>query len=103
MAYTDFTLDDLEMKFGIKNKSEILFKKDTIKALPPSKKLLEQLEEIKDLPIRSEKARSELIITPILLELRRLTDKFFTFYSGDTLIADKEKKSKTLIFKNKTI
>ena len=45
----------------------------------------------KELPMKSEKARSEIIVFPILLELRNLHNKFFTIYSGDTLNVDAER------------
>ncbi len=50
-----------------------------------------ELKEVEELPIRSEKAKSEWIVVPILKELRKRNDKFFTIYSGDVLIADEEK------------
>lgn len=90
MAYRDFTLEDIEMQFGIKNRNDALFAENTIKPQAPSAELLRDLAEARELPIRSEKAKSELIVVPILLELRKLTNKFFTIYSGDTLSADKE-------------
>ena len=91
MAYRDFTLEDIEMQFGIKNRNDALFTGDAIAPQTPSAELLRDLAEARELPIRSEKAKSELIVVPILLELRKLTNKFFTIYSGDTLLADKER------------
>ena len=40
------------------------------------------------MPLTSEKAKSELIITPILVELRNRNNNFFTVYSGEVLNAD---------------
>lgn len=40
------------------------------------------------MPLSSEKAKSELIVTPILLELRKRNDNFFTVYSGEVLNVD---------------
>ena len=88
MAYTDFTLDMIEEKFGIQNQIKSLF--DTSKSVAPSDWLLTCLDNAKDLPVRSEKARSEMIVTPILVELRNRNDKYFTIYSGDTLNADEK-------------
>jgi len=90
MAYTDFSLNDLKHKFNVNNKIVSLFK-DTALKIQPSKLLIQQLAEAEELPIRSEKARSELVVMPVLLELRRNNNKFFTIYSGDTLVADKSK------------
>ena len=91
MAYKDFTLSDLRNKFKIENRVTDLFNKAELELIEPSDLLMQQLNEAQELPIKSEKARSELIITPILLELRRINNKFFTIYSGDSLIVDKEK------------
>ncbi len=89
MAYTDFTLSILQKKFKINNKFFPLFEKKDIQPIEVSAILQQQLNEAKELPIKSEKARSELIVMPILMELRRINNKFFTIYSGDTLIVDK--------------
>lgn len=91
MAYSDFTLIELQRRFDIENKVVDLFDSNQINPLQPSAHLLKQLNEAERLPIRSEKARSELIILPILLETWRINNYFFTIYSGDVLIADKEK------------
>lgn len=48
------------------------------------------MEEAASLPVRSEKARSESLVYPILLEVRRRHNRFFTIYSGDQLLADRE-------------
>ncbi len=89
MAYSDFTLKDIKDKFGISNKVESLF--EDISSVPISENLEEDLALARVLPVRSEKAKSELIIMPILIELMKRNKRFFTIYSGDTLNADKEK------------
>jgi hypothetical protein len=86
MAYSDFTLDDLERKFGIKNNKGKLF--ENISLIQPSQRLKEDLELAAELPLRSEKAKSESIVLPILIELRRRNNKYFTIYSGETLNGD---------------
>jgi hypothetical protein len=87
MAYSDFTLSDLEEKFGIKNeRKQIQFAHQLVE---PSERLRIELEESIEMPIKSEKARSEWLVVPILRELRRRNSNFFTIYSGDTLIGDK--------------
>lgn len=88
MAYKDFTLERLETEFGIKNQKAKLF--ENIKAVEPSSWLLETLAYGQDLPIRSEKSRSELIVTPILVEIIRRNLNVVTFYSGERLDADKK-------------
>lgn len=88
MAYSDFSLLKLEEKFGVKNKRKRLFK--SVEPIEPSDWLKRELQEIEELPIRSEKAKSEWIVVPILKELRNRNEKYFTIYSGDNLIADEE-------------
>lgn len=86
MAYSDYTLLQLETTFGIKNQMVRLF--SNVAAVEPSAWLLNALQLAGELPVRSEKAKSELIVMPILLELRNKNDKYFTIYSGDNLNID---------------
>ena len=89
MAYSDFTFKELREKFGISNKVESLF--DAVPRVTISEDLQSALDLARTLPVRSEKAKSELIIMPILLDLMKRNEKFFTIYSGDYLNADKER------------
>jgi len=88
MAYTDFTLEKIERQFGVTNRTEALF--PTIKKVKPSKGLRDDLEEGADLLLRTEKARSEWVVVPVLRELRKTNDRFFTIHSGEILDADKD-------------
>jgi hypothetical protein len=90
MAYSDFSLEDLENKFGIKNQTADLF--DEISPIKPSQNLENALSLARELPVRSEKAKSEMIILPILLELRIINNKYFTIYSGENLNIDDQLK-----------
>jgi len=89
MSYSDFTLKDLQNKFGIKNKVCDLFPK--FEPLEPSEWLKTTLYKTSQLPVRSVKSKSETIVFPILLELRDRNNNFITIYSGDNLSADDEK------------
>ncbi len=89
MAYSDFTLSALQEQFGITNQRVSFTENFT--PLPPSDYLQKELQEVEGLPIRSEKAKSEWIVVPILKELRNRNDRFFTIYSGDNLLADASK------------
>lgn len=86
MAYSDFTLDRLQEEFGIRNQRYQLF--PLVEPIVPSDWLAEELSVAQEMPVRSEKARSEYVVVPILKELRRLNDKFFTVHSGEMLTAD---------------
>lgn len=88
MAYSDFTFDLIEERFGIKNRAGQIF--EPFSPLLPSDWLEKALLTAHELPLRTEKAKSELIVLPILLELRTRNDKFFTIYSGENLNAAPE-------------
>lgn len=87
MAYKNFTLEKLKTDFGLQERQEQLFK--TVVPLSYTTWLAETLAMGRSNPIKSEKARSEMIITPILLELKKRNNDFFTIHSGDTLDANK--------------
>jgi hypothetical protein len=86
MAFTDFTLAALETQFGVKNQVASLF--NHIDPVEASNFLIGILNAVKELPTRSEKAKSESFVFPILLELRNRNNNYFTIYSGDTFNGD---------------
>ncbi len=88
MAYSDFSLDDLKKKFGINSRIQSIF--ENIVGTPISEALREDLEDVKTLRIRTEKAKSEWIVVPILNELRKRNNRYFTIYSGESLNVDKD-------------
>ena len=93
MSYSDFetidqavtalelTVEDIPHLFG------------NVEAIEPSQRLKETLDETLDLAssISTEKARSELIITPILLEVRRRFNNKIGYFSGSTFNIDESK------------
>ena len=89
MAYTEFkTLHDIENRLGVKHHRERLFQTVTeVKVISDWLKTTLQIAE--ELPIRSEKAKSEMIVMPMLVELRNNNKDFFTIHSGDSLNIDK--------------
>ena len=86
MAYSDFTLDSLEEKFGVKNQRVFLFSE--LSPVEPSDDLKDDLADAQTLPLRTEKAKSELILIPILRALRKQHQQYFTIYSGENLNVD---------------
>jgi hypothetical protein len=86
MPYTNFKLDDLEEKLGISNRKACLF--TNIQPVEPSDWLIETLSMGKTLSLRSEKAKSEVILSPILMDLRRKSGDYFSIHSGEVLNAD---------------
>ncbi|MDB9522760.1 hypothetical protein PN480_12490 [Dolichospermum circinale CS-1225] len=92
MAYSDFSLTKFKKTFNITIKEEIdLFA--TVEPIEISEKLTNTLEETTELAlaINTEKARSEMIITPILLEVRRKANYQISLFSGTDFNVDIER------------
>lgn len=92
MAYSEFTLDKVVREFALKLVETVpLF--PTAGELALSERLKAILEENTPLAlaIHTEKARSEMIIAPILIELRRLEDRRISLFSGIDFTVDAEK------------
>ena len=83
MPYSKFTLDELKQKFNI----ILTGSKGKFNNLPevaPSQFILEALEEYLPLAVAigSEKARSELIVAPILVAMKKHLNKQISLFSG---------------------
>lgn len=90
MAYSDFTtLTKVREAFGLTIEESINLFTDIPEVLPSSH-LQTTLNENVFLAtaINTEKARSELIIAPVLLELRRIFDFQIGFFSGSEFNVD---------------
>ena len=92
MAYSDFSLTKFKKTFNITIDEEAdLFA--TVEPIEISEKLTNTLEETTELAlaINTEKARSEMIITPILLEVRRKANYQISLFSGTDFNVDIER------------
>ncbi|MBN4006205.1 hypothetical protein [Nostoc sp. LPT] len=92
MVYSDFTLSKFKKNFNIRIDEEA----DLFANVEPreiSDTLSTSLEETTELAlaINTEKARSEMIITPILLEVRRKANYQISLFSGSDFNVDAEK------------
>jgi hypothetical protein len=83
MSYSNFTLEKIEKLHSLKEQVVPLF--DKIKPVQPSSWLLESLNKGKQAALKSEKSRSEMIISPILLEILDRNNYAFSLFSGVTL------------------
>lgn len=92
MAYNQFTLDDVKHKLGVTVREKVDLFADVPPAAPSSA-LVEQLRETVPLAlaIATEKARSEFIIAPILLEMLRQRRGQISLFSGTELNVDEAK------------
>jgi len=70
MSYSNFTFNKLKEKYGIDVGNKDLFKSKKIENLQPSAFLSEALGDITIMPLNSEKAKSEILIYPIIRELK---------------------------------
>ncbi len=92
MAYSDFTLSDIKEKFQIVTEEHVdIF--PHIEAEKISDYLNGTLKENIPLAlaIHTEKARSEMIVTPILIEIRKILNHRISLFSGVEFNVDKEK------------
>ena len=83
MAYSDFTLTTLRQTFHLIQQRKPLF--DHIQAVSPTPWLTETLRQGMELVIDTEKARSELLVMPILLTSRVIHQQQVSIYSGEML------------------
>lgn len=91
MSYSDFSLEDIKDRFGI----HIDEREDLLGSVPPveiGSLLRDTLAESVPLAlaISTEKARSEMIIVPILLEVRRQAKQSISLFSGVDFTVDAE-------------
>ncbi|MEG4277521.1 hypothetical protein QUA62_08570 [Microcoleus sp. MON1_C1] len=92
MAYSDFSLAKVSKTFELKLLDAVnMF--SAIPELESSNFLVETLQYTVPLAISSntEKARSEMIIAPILIELRKQLNSEISFFSGIDFTIDPEK------------
>lgn len=84
-SYSKFTLEDIEL-LGINIINEAIF--TSVHPISPSDFLIQLLENYQGIPLTSEKIRSEILITPIINEVRLKNPKKITFFSGCQLNVD---------------
>jgi hypothetical protein len=94
MTYTDFkTIGSVKAAFGLTTIEDVQFLPNAV-PVEPSEILAAILKE--NLPLAtasgSEKARSELIISPVLVEVRRQLDRKIGLFSGEDFTVDVEAK-----------
>ncbi|MDE0637275.1 MAG: hypothetical protein OXI43_15675 [Candidatus Poribacteria bacterium] len=92
MAYSNFTLDTVLTTFQLEivESAGVFSETETV---APREHFIADLQEKVQLAISigTEKARSELIVTGILFELREYLDRRISFFSGTEFNVDSEK------------
>ncbi|NER20273.1 MAG: hypothetical protein F6J86_44960 [Symploca sp. SIO1B1] len=91
MPYSKFTLNELKQKFNI-TLTGIKGKFNNLPEVAPSQFLLEALEDYLPLAVAigSEKARSELIVAPILVAVKKHLNQQISLFSGIEFNVDSE-------------
>ncbi len=89
MAYSDFTVRKVKQTFGITTIEGGSFFPE-IEPIAPGAMLTEFLKETLPLAValQSEKAKSELLISPILVEVRKILKREVSFFSGQEFTVD---------------
>ncbi len=91
MAYNNFTLDSVKNQFKLKLNDHPFC--ESIAPVEPQPMILDILNQW--LPIaeaaRTEKAKSELLVSPILIEARRLADDRVQIFSGEEFNVDRSR------------
>lgn len=92
MSYSDFNLKDIRQKFNLEITEQLGLFSNTAEST-----ITEHFKEtLKDniplaLAINTEKAKSELIISPVLVEVKKLFQNSISFFSGVEFNVDKDK------------
>ena len=89
MVYNNFTLSKVKKDYDLTTiESENLFK--DISIIEPSATLVELLEEYLPLAraISTEKAKSELLVIPVLVEIRKILSRKISLFSGSLFNVD---------------
>ncbi|HAX79685.1 MAG TPA: hypothetical protein DCY88_28590 [Cyanobacteria bacterium UBA11372] len=90
MPYSDFnSIRKVKQAFGLKTIEGVVFIPE-LNLISPSATLTAFLEESLPLAVAtgSEKARSELIISPVLLEVRKILQRQVSLFSGEDFTVD---------------
>ncbi len=93
MSYSEFTtVGKVKQAFGLTTVEGVRFLPE-IEPITPSATLTDFLEESLPLAVAtgSEKARSELIISPVLLEVRKILHHQISIFSGEEFTVEPEK------------
>jgi hypothetical protein len=92
MSYSDFTLTDVKEKLGLslKEKVSLFFQTANLECSDHLKETLRYNVPLAT-SINTEKARSELIVTPVLVEVTKILNQQVSLFSGIELNVDKNR------------
>lgn len=90
MAYSNFTVRRIKQEFGIQTQEGGRFLPPT-QSIAPSSMLADTLENYVPwaIAVGSEKAKSEMIVAPVLLDVKRILHSKVSVFSGRDFTVDK--------------
>ncbi|OUL33260.1 hypothetical protein [Nostoc sp. 106C] len=89
MPYSQFSIDKVKQDFHLKIVEGVRFFPESIEKIVPSQRLQGILEDLPwAIAVDTEKARSEVIINPVLLEVRRILNSTISVFSGEEFNVD---------------
>lgn len=91
MPYSQFTFSKVKEDFHLTMVEGTRFLPPSIAPIPPNSRLQIILEELPwAIAVDTEKARSEVVINPVLLEVRRILNYRVSVFSGEEFNVDAE-------------
>ncbi len=88
MAYKNFKLTDIKQKFGIDTIFAEVWQKEAVLLIEPSDFLKQSLRLADLIPLTTEKALSERVVSPVLAEVKARNADKIQIFSGETISAD---------------
>ncbi|MBD2203737.1 hypothetical protein H6G33_21305 [Calothrix sp. FACHB-1219] len=89
MPYSQFTIEKVKQDFHLTTVEGVRFFPDSLQPIQPSPRLQAILEDLPwAIAVDTEKARSEVIINPVLLEVRRILKASISVFSGEEFNVD---------------
>ena len=89
MPYSQFTIEKVKQDFHLTTVEGVRFFPDSLESITPSPRLQGILEDLPwAIAVDTEKARSEVIINPVLLEVRRILERQISVFSGEEFNVD---------------
>ncbi len=100
MAFSNVKLNDVLEKYSLIEDKQNIF--PNLQEVASSEWLLDMIAMANELPLNSEKAKSEFIVSPILLEVWKRNNKRFAIFSGVTLDVNADLKGECDFILSKT-
>ncbi|NEO82164.1 MAG: hypothetical protein F6K65_30415 [Moorea sp. SIO3C2] len=89
MPYSQFTIEKVKQDFHLTTVEGVRFFPNSLEPIVPSPRLQGILEDLPwAIAVDTEKARSEVIINPVLLEVRRILERQISVFSGEEFNID---------------